>query len=473
MISFRRLITLILILLVTSGFSVEWKITAKDNLPPGLPTLVFPANSATQVVPSPELQVKVSDPDGDQLTVTFYGRPREPLAPEPDFTMVVLPDTQAYTYLSGGAAIFEEQTQWIVDNREARNIVSVSHVGDLTESGNYDTDHSEWDIADQAMHILETAPIPGGLPFGIAPGNHDLFLGYDLYEQYFGVDRFTSHPPQPRPYYGGHYGADNRNYYELISAYDLDFLIIYLDSTIIPEAGLLTWANRLMRLYSNRRAILVSHSLVTVGDPAPWISPGQEIFEAIKDNPNLFLLLCGHEPGEGQRVDNYNNTLAYTLLADYQFRPNGGDGLLRILTFSDEDDQIRVETYSTHNQQYETDVDSQFTLTYPMRDDFNIIGTSQKVPSGRTVRLKWDNLAANTDYEWYVSVDDGSLLRLSNLWTFKTEIPTSLKLIDIHASSPSRNYIPDILYLLATTILLTIYGKTKSKKSRESKKPRF
>jgi parallel beta-helix repeat protein len=45
------------------------------NNPPDAPTLNAPSDGATGVSTSPTLDVGVSDPDGDPLTVTYYGRP--------------------------------------------------------------------------------------------------------------------------------------------------------------------------------------------------------------------------------------------------------------------------------------------------------------------------------------------------------------------------------------------------------------
>jgi len=39
------------------------------------------------------------------------------------------------------------------------------------------------------------------------------------------------------------------------------------------------------------------------------------IYNDLKDNPNLFLMLCGHVDGEGQRQDIYAN--------DYRLHPAG------------------------------------------------------------------------------------------------------------------------------------------------------
>ncbi len=50
-------------------------IPAPANVAPDMPVVNTPTNTATGVSLSPTLQVGVSDPDADPLTVTFYGRP--------------------------------------------------------------------------------------------------------------------------------------------------------------------------------------------------------------------------------------------------------------------------------------------------------------------------------------------------------------------------------------------------------------
>src|SRR4029450_8703975 len=94
---------------------------------------------------------------------------------------------------------------------------------------------------------------------------------------------------------------------------------------------------------------------------------------------NLFLMLCGHVPGEGRRQDTFNGNTIYTLLSDYRSRPNGGNGWLRIVEFSPAQNVIRVKTYSPWLDQYEADPDSssQFTLPYNMSSSqpFTLLGT--------------------------------------------------------------------------------------------------
>ena len=50
-----------------------------------------------------------------------------------NFTVVVLPDTQ---YYSSFPDVFDNQTQWIVDNVQDLNMVFVTHEGDIIQ---YDT----------------------------------------------------------------------------------------------------------------------------------------------------------------------------------------------------------------------------------------------------------------------------------------------------------------------------------------------
>ena len=48
---------------------------AAGNTAPDAPTLNAPTDGATGIGTSPTLDVGVSDPDADALTVTYYGRP--------------------------------------------------------------------------------------------------------------------------------------------------------------------------------------------------------------------------------------------------------------------------------------------------------------------------------------------------------------------------------------------------------------
>jgi len=283
------------------------------------------------------------------LGVIWYENPLEGIIKE-DFTLIVLPDTQMYS--DNYPEIFQAQTQWIVDNKNALNIVYVAHEGDIVDHAD---DESEWINADNAMSLLDAAMIP----YGVVPGNHDEPTTF--YNQYFGVDRFcNSYPTDCRSYYGdGYPSGSNDNNYTLFTAGGMDFIVINLEY-VSPAAGALDWADQLLKDHSDRRAIVVSHYILNAN--ATFSSWGQQIYDALSDNPNPFLMLCGHIHAEARRTDGK----LHTLLADYQDYPNGGNGFLRIMHFLPETNEIRVKTYSPWLDQYETDPNSQFALSYDM-----------------------------------------------------------------------------------------------------------
>ena len=323
-----------------------------------------------------------------------------------NFSVIVLPDTQYYS--ESYPAILEAQTQWIVNKKDELNIVHVVHVGDIVnDSDPGNTSHiAQWDNADTSMSLLEdpvTTSLTDGIPYGISPGNHDQWPaknpdGTELYNFYFGESRFLG-----RGYYGGHYGIDNDNHYSLFSASGMDFIVVYLEYDPIANLDVLAWADDLLTTYDNRRAIVVSHYLIEVGEGASFGPQGAAIYNALKDNLNLFLMLSGHMHGEGKRVDVESpNHTVHTLLADYQERSNGGDGWLRILEFSPLDDLIRVKTYSPTLDLYETDSDSQFELSYDM--SLSCAAPPEKVSSPTPADGSRD-VDENADLSWSVATD--------------------------------------------------------------------
>src|SRR5262249_19803070 len=101
-----------------------------------------------------------------QRIVSHSGAGESP-APSPRtgaWSFVVLPDTQCYS--ESYPDVFMSQTEWIVRNRQARNIQFVLHLGDITNNNV----HPEWINARRAMDVIKRANIPHLL----VVGNHDL-----------------------------------------------------------------------------------------------------------------------------------------------------------------------------------------------------------------------------------------------------------------------------------------------------------
>jgi len=304
-----------------------------------------------------------------------------------EFTIVALPDTQKYVENGNYPEIFTAQTQWVIDNKEALNIVFVTHEGDIVQNWNNTT---EWEYANTSMSMLDSV-----VPYSVVPGDHDHY-GEDppgsteYYEQYFPASRFADdliYPYWGGSYagnYGGAYNEDyphtNNNNYQLLTIGGQDYIFLSLD--FCPSQDEIDWANGVLTTYSERKAILTTHALLDTnadykGSGDFWLYPDGTSnptgdtsliwYDLIRNHENLQLVLCGHMHGEARRTDdNLAGQPVHQLLANYQGRTNGGNGWLRIMRFVPAEDKVYVETYSPWLDQYETDADSQFTLDLPM-----------------------------------------------------------------------------------------------------------
>jgi hypothetical protein len=353
------------------------------------------------------------------------------------FTLVLLPDTQFYTEQTNGGtnAMFKAQTQWCVDNRVSRNIAAVAHLGDVT-----DNDVTvEWMRADTAMKILEnpaTTGLPDGIPYVMNFGNHDDNGGGYLFSQYFSVSRFSG-----RGYYGGHFGSDNDNSCILFSAGGLDWVLVSVEFHADEVSGVLTWAHGIFTSYPDRKGILVTHSMMFPG--GDWSPGGENIYNALKDLPNLILAACGHLNGSGRRTDICAGNTLTTMVSDYQGDVNGGNGYLRFLEIDPPLNQVRAFTYSPYANQSKTDSWNQFVLdNVPLGGggtpraqalqevslapqaalaDFALLGAVAGAPSGSNAVFPWSGLDPETQYEWYVTVSDGHTSPVTGpAWDFTT-----------------------------------------------------
>ncbi len=382
-------------------------------------TAVWPAAGATNRTGSPVLATTISGTTGE-CRISFFCRKAPPTV-RSNFSIIALPDTQNYTgsKLGGTPDIFIAQTEWILTNRPAINPVLVVQVGDITQS--YDSVDAEWQAATNALYRLEdpaTTQMPHGIPYIVALGNHDgsPWQGYPGYNRYFGLNHF-----QGRSYYGGHRGTNNVNSFVLFGSAGMDFLCIALEYA--PSAQVLEWANRVLASYPDRRAIVVSHSILHPGSTnLVFNAQGQPIYDALKNNPNLFLMLCGHEPTTGRRHDTFETNAIDTVLSDYEAEPNGGNGWLRVFDFSPSDNVINVKTYSPWTGQTYTGSWHSFQLKYDMSlEGKGYILADSCSTNGDPMLVRSQpltNLAADTWYEWYVEVRDGANTCTSQRWRF-------------------------------------------------------
>lgn len=185
-------------------------------------------------------------------------------APEGSFSIVVIPDTQAYRGKGTKAEpdsvapltneVFDTHVRWIADNIESQNIVFVSHVGDIVDKNI----RAQWEVARACMDRIH-----GKVPYGISVGNHDMTSAGDssLFQEYFPASRYAGFP-----WYGGAFVAsveapnvsgNNANSFQLFSAGGRDFVFLHLECNAPDDV--LDWADGVLEAHSDRIALFTSH----------------------------------------------------------------------------------------------------------------------------------------------------------------------------------------------------------------------
>jgi hypothetical protein len=313
----------------------------------------------------------------------------------PDYSIVVLPDTQYYA--AGFPSIFMKQASWIVENRDAQQIAFVLHTGDIVDSDV----PAQWTVASNSLHMLD-----GIVPYVIAAGNHDYMQLMDrmgMANAYFPPSGFANYPWFGDTFEPGHI----ENSFSLIPAGGIKWLVISLEFGPRDEA--LAWASGVLQSFHSHPAIVITHAYLyhdntlydqqhspgqyfnphtylPMGQPHSSINDGSEIWQKlILTNRNVKMVFSGHDvnltgdlpPGTTGRLSSTrpDGSVVHQILANYQtctaapcnISPpgttvNGGDGFLRIVRFSQATSTISVSTYSPVLDMSLVDDGNQFVL---------------------------------------------------------------------------------------------------------------
>ncbi len=317
------------------------------------------------------LTVQAYDSDGalgDMITVslTVTGTPAVSKAP---FSIIAIPDTQTFgiSYRGASPEMWGSQFQWIKDNVTPLNIKFVTHLGDIVDQwpDGYKggVQENEWNPAVAAFDLIHDL-----VPYGISPGNHDANNwdggggdDWTNYDRNFPVSRFDG-----KDWYAGNKN-NNLNSYQFFEAAGMEFMVLHI--RYWPSADELAWGTSILDQYPEKRAIVVSHEIDQRGDNGEgfFTGPGESIWNAVKNNDNVFMMLSGHHCGrESKRVKpGSSGNDVHIIMSDYQCdEPN--QAFLRIYEFVPQENKINAKTYSPWIQQYESDGDSEFTVDYQM-----------------------------------------------------------------------------------------------------------
>ena len=285
------------------------------------------------------------------------------------FSIVVLPDTQYYSQKY--PHIFLAQTEWIAEHHEELNLAFVTHVGDIVQHD--DEVEEQWLLADEAMGKLD-----GVVPYGVLPGNHDMQRDGTADS----LPEILSRPHVLRSMNGGvAVLAATRTITSCFQPVWTISLTLHLQFCTTDEA--IVWAKDVIEQHADRRVIISTHAYIETGGyrtpncikNTDGTNNAIDVWrELVAPYENVELVLSGHIPGVGQRIDTIDLRTIYQLLADYQGMEEGGSGYLRIMRFYPLEDVIRVETYSPYLDAYMTDPENEFEFPYQLADAGEVAG---------------------------------------------------------------------------------------------------
>jgi hypothetical protein len=380
--------------------------------------------------------------------------------PNSSFTLAVIPDTQNYidfrhqkaeNFELDSSDLFILQMQYIADHSIANggNIAFATAVGDVWQHQTrvIDSEHVQRGIgmesqpilarhslqADQVLKLEIPKAIEGyqiiskaGLPFAVAPGNHDYDAmwsvsgyppnrdkkfhelnstvedmgilhigGLDNFRSAFGE---TSDFFKGKPWYISSYNG-GANSAQRFFAGGYTFLHIALETQ--PGDEVITWAESVLSANLGLPTIITTHDYPNASgerQPHPLVdlarvdpeyhNSAQQIWdELFSQHDQIFLILCGHQRGQSMRIDaNANGKLVYQVLADYQDRGQAGidagrsgrfvgigDGWFRLMQFdlSAEPATIQVKAYSSYFGKFSSEVD-EYANWYKAREQPNL-----------------------------------------------------------------------------------------------------
>jgi hypothetical protein len=298
------------------------------------------------------------------------------------WTLAVLPDTQVYSEFY--PQHFTTQTQWIADHAASHDIKYVLHEGDVTEHNST----LEWDRSLTSMNVLN-----GVVPYAISPGNHDYGPnGFSANRNssfndpaYFGPDSFYANQPSV----GGFFETGKTdNSYHTFNAGGQDWLALALEWA--PRDDVVAWANQVVADHPDHLAMLTVHAYMyfdetrydwaTKGNSQTWNpnsyplanTPGETVNDGerlwtnlVSQHENFRMVFNGHVIGDGTGFlssTGVHGNVVHQMLANYQFKAQGGNGDMRLLEFQPDGETVLVRTYSPVLDRYDTKYDQQFTL---------------------------------------------------------------------------------------------------------------
>lgn len=299
------------------------------------------------------------------------------------YTIAVIPDTQ---YATASGHLFEDQTEWLVENRERLNLVFVAHEGDVV---NDMTAADQWQSAEVAFDNLADA----GIPFAVAPGNHDILPVDAPQNETTEWDEHMAGRVQASVGYGGSLDGSTSNTWHTFSAGGVDYLVLGLQFG--PSTDVLLAARQQAAALPDHTAILLTHDYLdsdgTLRDfPTDAAAAGRVAgqqdgvgiwADLVSPASTIRYTLNGHVEAGGTSAytvsTRADGSRVHQMMANYQTL--GATAHLRLLTFYPQtsgEPVVRAQTVDVVTDKHLTDSRNRFFLTgtapYPFPDTSGI-----------------------------------------------------------------------------------------------------
>ena len=290
------------------------------------------------------------------LAISLLVGSRPAWSADVSWSMVVLPDTQHYK-TAATWPIFNQMTQWIVDEKDTRSIQLVLHEGDITN----DSTDLQWTEAFGAMSRLN-----GEVPYIVVKGNHDTSLKLN---EYFHLEDNPLNNSAAGIFTTQMVPGEMDNVYGTFTAPDGRKMLVF-GLQFSPTSAIRAWANSIaaQSQYQDYTAVVLTHAYLREGGATPDGEPtayretiGNSLWDGlVQMHGNIEMVLNGHaHDGDDtnphgpmatarQVSTGINGNTVYEIVFNTQQLPSGGNGFLRLMEFLDDGTTVQVRTYSPY-----------------------------------------------------------------------------------------------------------------------------
>jgi predicted phosphodiesterase len=267
------------------------------------------------------------------------------------YTFIFIGDTQNLAYSdSHGTNHLNTMYEWIVENKDEKNIEFVFGLGDITESRGSALAYGEWDVALEAISKLN-----GVVPYSLVRGNHDDSNSFNLmFNTAAYKDQFS----------GYFYGETINNSYRTFTANGHNYLFMTLDYN--ANDAVISWANSVLRKYRDHRAIITTHVFLD-GNGSLESYYGKSLWEkCFSLHSNVLMVVCGHVGVDGIVVSTQKgskgNSVTAILIDPQEVDLGGASGLIMLMNVSENGEYCTIEYFSTVHGQYKIGSQRQLSL---------------------------------------------------------------------------------------------------------------